>query len=86
VSDGLLIPASAILPGENGGTDVMVVASDGTVHRQAVTLGIRTTNDVQIISGLSSANTVVTEGGYGLDDGTKVTVDHAMHAQDGAKN
>lgn len=86
VSDGLLIPASAILPGENGGTDVMVVASDGTVHRQAVTLGIRTTNDVQIISGLSSANTVVTEGGYGLDDGTKVTVDHAMHAQDGDKN
>ena len=49
-------------------------ATDGTVKKQAVTVGIRTANAVQILSGLSPASTVVTEGGYGLDNGTKVSV------------
>ncbi len=74
ISDALQVPAAAIVPGEDGGTDVVVVAADGTTKKQAVKVGIRTANTVQIVSGLSAGDTIVTQGGYGLDDGTKVTV------------
>ena len=44
---------------------MVVVGADGTVTKQAVTVGIRTASSAQILSGLSPASTVVTEGGYG---------------------
>jgi HlyD family secretion protein len=53
---------------------VLVVGSDGAAHKHAVKVGLRTTERVQILSGVTSSDMVVTEGGYGLDDGTKVTV------------
>jgi multidrug efflux pump subunit AcrA (membrane-fusion protein) len=39
-----------------------------------VTIGLRSSGRVQITSGLRGGETVVTEGNYGLPDGTKVTV------------
>ena len=60
----------------------MVVAADGTAHKRAVTVGIRTPEAVQILSGLTTADTVITEGGYGLDEGTKVTVGKPGAADD----
>ncbi len=74
VADALQLPAAAILPGESGGTNVLVVGADGAAHKRPVTLGIRTPETVQILSGVSAGDNVVTEGGYGLDDGTKVKV------------
>ncbi len=74
VANALQVPAAAILPGESGGANVLVVGADGAAHKRAVTTGIRTPESVQIISGVSPADTVVIEGGYGLDDGTKVKV------------
>lgn len=74
VSHAMQVPVAAIVPGEDGGTNVVVVAADGTTKKQAVKIGIRTADATQIISGLSAGDTVVTQGGYGLDDGTKVTV------------
>jgi hypothetical protein len=35
---------------------------------------MRTTEKVQILSGVTPADLVITDGGYGLDDGTKVKV------------
>ena len=53
---------------------VLIVGADGAAHKRAVQVGLRTTEKVQILSGVTPSDMVVTEGGYGLDDGTKVTV------------
>lgn len=84
VSNALQVPASAIVPGEDGGTAVMIVGSDGAAHLKAVTVGIRTRKDAQILSGVSSSDMIITEGGYGLDDGTKVIVQRPDGAEDGS--
>lgn len=68
------LPAAAILPADDGSTNVLVVGSDGAAHKKPVKIGLRTTEKVQIVSGISKSDMVVTEGGYGLDEGTKVTV------------
>ena len=72
ISQAVQVPAAAILPADNGSTTVLVVGADGTAHKRAVQVGLRTEKSVQIVSGVTPADTVVTEGGYGLDDGTKV--------------
>jgi HlyD family secretion protein len=51
-----------------------VVAPDGTAAKRNVTIGIQTAEAAQILSGLKSGDTVITSGGYGLDEGTKVKV------------
>ena len=68
------VPAKAIVPGEDGGTNVLLVTADSTAKKRAVTIGIRTPESVQILDGVTPADTVITEGGYGLDDGTKVKI------------
>ncbi len=74
IPDALQLPAAAILPGQENGTAVMVIGTDGVAHKRPVTAGIRTPDTVQILSGISTSDNVITEGGYGLDEGTKVTV------------
>lgn len=86
VPNAVQLPPSAIMPGENGGTSVLVVSPDSTVHKHAVAVGLRTADAVQILSGASPADIVVTDGGYGLDDGTKVKLggDKGDKAEDDA--
>lgn len=75
VPGALVVPTTAILPAAEGvGTAVLVVGPNGTAHRKAVTVGIRTADDVQVLSGISAADLVITSGGYGLDEGAKVSV------------
>ena len=70
----LQVPAKAIVPGKESGSAVMVAGADGAAHRKAVTLGIRTADAVQILSGIAPTDNVITDGGYGLDDGTKIKI------------
>lgn len=74
VNNALQIPTGAILPTQDGGTSVMLVGADGAAHMRVVKVGIRTPEAAQITSGVTAADTVITDGGYGLDDGTKVEV------------
>ena len=74
VEKAMQVPASAVVPATDGGTAVVIVGADGAAHKKAVTVGIRTPESVQILSGLAATDNVITEGGYGLDDGTKVTI------------
>ncbi len=74
VQGALQLPASALLPSQDGSNSVMIAGSDGIAHKRGVTLGIRTTENVQITDGLSTNDNVITEGSYGLDDGTKITL------------
>jgi multidrug efflux pump subunit AcrA (membrane-fusion protein) len=69
-----VVPAAAILPGEEGGTAVLTVGSDSTVRRRTVKVGVREGNQVQILSGVTPGDEVVIVGGLGLDDKAKVKV------------
>jgi multidrug efflux pump subunit AcrA (membrane-fusion protein) len=69
-----VVPAAAILPGEEGGTAVLTISSDSIAHKRAVTLGVREGNQVQILTGANPGEEVVVVGGMGLDDNTKVKV------------
>jgi len=74
IADAIQVPVGAILPADDGSTNVLLVGSDGVAHKRAVKVGMRTTESVQILSGVTKTDMVITEGGYGLDDGTKVKV------------
>jgi multidrug efflux pump subunit AcrA (membrane-fusion protein) len=83
IKEALQIPASAIVPSSDGGTSVMIVAADNTAHKKAVVVGIRTREMVQILSGIDTNDIVITTGGYGLDNGTKVKVGKPDSGEDG---
>ena len=68
------LPVGAIQPADDGSTNVLLVGSDGAAHKHAVKIGLRTAEKVQILSGIAPTDMVITDGGYGLDEGTKVKV------------
>lgn len=69
-----VVPASAILPGEEGGTAVLTVSPDSVAHKRKVALGVRQGNQVQVLSGVNPGEEVVIVGGLGLDDNAKVKI------------
>jgi multidrug efflux pump subunit AcrA (membrane-fusion protein) len=81
IPDALVVPASAVLTGQDGTTSVMVIGSDQHAHQQPVKVGVRQNSDAQILEGLQEGQTVATEGAYGLADGTKVTIETAQESQ-----
>jgi multidrug efflux pump subunit AcrA (membrane-fusion protein) len=74
--DAVVVPASAVtLDASNAkeGT-VMVVDATSVAHETKVEVGIRTSEDIEITSGLNGGETVVIEGNYALPDETKVEI------------
>jgi multidrug efflux pump subunit AcrA (membrane-fusion protein) len=86
IQKAVQLPTAAILPADDGSTTVLVIGADGAAHKRAVQVGMRTPERVQIVSGVTPSDLVVTEGGYGLDDGTKVTVGGAKDDDKGGKD
>ena len=76
VSNAVVVPSSAVtLDATNGSSGtVMVVDAQSIAHEVHVTTGVRSGGRTQITSGLNGGETIVTEGNYGLPDGTKVAV------------
>ena len=72
VKNATTVPATAILPGEEGGTAVLVIDSDSIAHRHVVQIGIREGDKVQILNGARPGDEVVVVGGLGVDDKQKV--------------
>ena len=75
----LLLPTEALQTAsasDGGGKYVMVIAS-GTAHKHPVNVGIQSAKEVQILSGISAGDMVITTGAYALEDGTKVKVEAA---------
>src|SRR5437660_8366117 len=75
-SDAIVVPASAVtLDASNAdeGT-VMVVDAQSVAHETKVTVGIRTTDKMEITEGLQGGETVVVEGNFSLPDGTRVDI------------
>lgn len=74
IDKAIQLPVGAIQPADDGSTNVLLVGSDGAAHKHPVKIGLRTTEKVQVLSGVTPTDTVITDGGYGLDEGTKVKV------------
>jgi multidrug efflux pump subunit AcrA (membrane-fusion protein) len=75
VPEAMVIPAAALF--ENAADDrfyVFVAGDDGRMHRKIVTVGIRSSTEVQITSGVRKGQIVITSGGYALSDGVNVKV------------
>jgi multidrug efflux pump subunit AcrA (membrane-fusion protein) len=77
IKDALVVPASSVLTAPDGTSTVMLAGNDGVAHQQAVKLGIRNGDDVQILEGVTANDKVVANGAYGLPDKTKIKVAEA---------
>jgi multidrug efflux pump subunit AcrA (membrane-fusion protein) len=82
VRDATLVSSAAILNSDEGGQMAIVVTPDNVAHRRKVNAGIRQGMNVQIVSGVNEGDKVVTSGGLGLDDGSKVTIEKAPAGDD----
>jgi multidrug efflux pump subunit AcrA (membrane-fusion protein) len=82
LQDVTLVSAPAILNAEEGGQMVIVVTPDNVAHQHKVAVGIRQGPNVEIVSGVNEGDKVVTVGGLGLDDGSKVIVKEAPPEED----
>ncbi len=67
----VVVPRAALVPVTNG-TVVFVVDSAGVAHSTPVEIGGQTTDSVEVSSGLSGGERVVTGGAYGVVDGARV--------------
>jgi len=72
IANATIVPASSLLPGEEGGTAVLIVGPDSVVHKRSVQVGVRDGDKVQILDNVKPGEEVVTVGGFGLEDKAKV--------------
>jgi len=84
IPDAIVIPASALLPNDEGGVQAMVVGSDLVAHEREIEIGVRGPDKVQIVKGLNPGEKVITGGGVGLEDGAKVRIAAPAPASDKA--
>lgn len=68
----LLVPKAAVRSAD--GRDVVFVVHDGRVERRAVKVGTADGDQVEIVSGLTAGERVVTDGPATMKDGDTVTV------------
>ncbi len=59
---------------QDGSHFVMVVSARNTAQKKNVTIGIQTRTQVQILTGISPSDKVISVGSYALDPDTPVTV------------
>ncbi len=69
-SAAILIPTEAVMQELQG--QVVFLLKNGAAKKQKVTVGTRTSDQVQILEGLSVGDSVITAGLLQLKDGTKV--------------
>jgi len=78
---GIMVPASAVIP-ELKGHRVFVLRS-GQARAQAIAIGTRTDDRIEVASGLAPGDTVITSAMLQLRDGAPVEVDGAGAEQSG---
>ncbi len=72
-SGAIVIPEAAIVPSDQ--QMLVYLVRDGQAHRTPVQVGARTEGRVEILSGVSAGDTVVTAGQQRLEDGTPVKIE-----------
>jgi HlyD family secretion protein len=73
IKDAVTVPASAIVPGDEGGNAVVTVVNN-VAQPKKVEIGVREGDKVQIVSGIAAGEQVVTVGAIGLDEKAKVRI------------
>jgi HlyD family secretion protein len=74
IDGAILVPATALLPSDEGGTIVVSVDDKEVAHQKKVQVGVKEGDLAQIIAGIEPGDRVVSVGGLGLDDKAKVRV------------
>lgn len=82
IHNALVVPTVAIVLTNVGQKAVMVIDKENVAHLTPVTAGVVDGDRTQILSGLTAGQRVVTQGAYGLDDGTKVNIVTGTEDQD----
>ena len=82
IKAAVVVPSAAILPGEEGGTAVLVVTQDKVAHLHPVQIGVRDGDKVQILNGTRPGDEVVIVGGVGVEDKAKVKIVDASVPED----
>jgi multidrug efflux pump subunit AcrA (membrane-fusion protein) len=73
--DAVIVPNNSIFQTNDGANYVVVAGSDNVAHQKNVQLGIRGVSETQITSGVNAGESVITSGGYGLPDKTKIKIE-----------
>lgn len=71
--EGVIVPLEAVVY-RNGVNAIWTIAEDGTAKRKIVKIGIQTSDDIQILEGIESGETVIVEGQNRMNDGDKVLI------------
>jgi HlyD family secretion protein len=79
--DALAVPASAVYKNADGTSFVLVAGADQKAHVKTVETGIRSSTEVQILSGIKEGEAVITSGGYALPDNTQIKVEAPAPAE-----
>jgi RND family efflux transporter MFP subunit len=74
IPDCIVVPASALVASDEGGSEVMLFGTDSLAHEQKIETGIRQDDLVQVTQGLKGGEKVITSGNAGLADKAKVEV------------
>jgi RND family efflux transporter MFP subunit len=78
VKDAIVVPKNAVFRNAEGATDYVVLAgADQKAHWKTVRIGIRSENQVQIVDGIKANDPIISSGGYGLPDETKIKIEAA---------
>jgi len=85
IQNAVVVPVSALLSSDEGGDKVMVAGSDGLAHEHKVEVGVRSGDDVQILSGVNPGEQVITDGALGLDDTAKIVIGKPGSKESGDK-
>lgn len=83
--NAILVPNNSIFHTNDGSTYVLVAASDNIAHQKNVQFGIQGPSDTQIVSGVTAGESIITSGGYGLPDKTKIKIEAPAKEEDSAK-
>jgi HlyD family secretion protein len=73
--EAMVVPAGALFKNAEGGYYVLLAGTDEKAHQKPVQVGIRTPEQVQVLSGINPGDPVITAGGYAVPDGTQIKVE-----------
>jgi HlyD family secretion protein len=83
--DAVTVPVEALLTSDEGKTVVKTVDKDNVAHEKEVEVGVHNEGRVQILSGVSPGEKVVTVGGVGLEDKASVVLETASQEEEDKK-
>lgn len=78
----IIVPASALLNSDEGGQKVMVAGNDNLAHERKIAVGVRQSDNVELLSGVQEGEKVITSGGLGLEDKARIKVEAPPAAEE----